>query len=521
MESIAKKLFLSGLLSLALTGLSSAQSLDFNKTENWKLVGAEIEINKIDDRQVLHIAEAPGSRMVTAKDVMLQDGIIELDIKAEGKYVGLTFRVQSDDVYEAIYFRPRNVNHKDPVFRNRTVQYIAKPGYDWFYLRDRYPGVYESDTYFKKGEWFHVKLELKGKEASVYINNEKQASLKITLINKPATGSVGVWTGNTSSGTFANMKITKYLTTDTNNAVTYTAEQNFMWETFKNRRSARKFKPDPIPEQHLITILDMARTAPTSGNQQPWKFMVIRDRDKLNELKEACIDLRMSQSRARGLTDEAEVKRARASRDEYFTNFLSAPVYVIVMTDTLSRYPSYNIYDGSLASGYLMTAARALGYGTVFSQDSVPWEVLKEVFNIPGHYERICFTPIGVPVEWPEAHGKKPLEDFIIWEKFLTGWNYTAPIVRTAIELSDDALKLYPGSYTFDEETTVVITRMDNQLGLAFSGRPVAKLYAEEQDMFFMKSAMVQVEFKRENGKISGLTFIQAGQSYEAVRKAQ
>src|ERR1019366_2299748 len=62
-----------------------------------------------------------------------------------------------------------------------------------------------------------------------------------------------------------------------------------IWNVFRTRRSVRKFKPDPIPEADIVRILDAARTPPTSGNQQPWKFLVIRDRDKISRLKEACV----------------------------------------------------------------------------------------------------------------------------------------------------------------------------------------------------------------------------------------
>jgi nitroreductase len=69
-----------------------------------------------------------------------------------------------------------------------------------------------------------------------------------------------------------------------------------------------------------------------------------------------------------------------------------------------------------MAAGYLMLAARALGYGTVFITDSVPDEITKKVLNIPDRYTRVCFTPLGVPIEWPPASKKKPLEDLVAYE---------------------------------------------------------------------------------------------------------
>lgn len=187
------------------------------------------------------------------------------------------------------------------------------------------------------------------------------------------------------------------------------------FQVVRARRSVRKFTPAPVPDDHLRQILDAARLAPTSGNQQPWKFLVVRDRAILDRLKERCIEVGLESRRARmgALTDETV-----AGVRQYYENYLSAPVYVVVLTDNESRYPAYNHWDGPLAAGYLMLAARALGYGTVFATDSIGPEVTKEVLGIPDRYTRVCITPIGVPEEWPETPEKRPLDDFIVMDHF-------------------------------------------------------------------------------------------------------
>lgn len=190
------------------------------------------------------------------------------------------------------------------------------------------------------------------------------------------------------------------------------------WEIVHSRRSVRRYKSDaPVPEEHVTKILDAARMSATSGNQQPWKFLVVRSPAKIRELKEACIAQTMEQFAQHpeyfgGRTKEVVLERATATYDGY----LSAPVYVLILTDNRSKYPDYNHYDGPLAATTLMLAARALGYGTVFLTDSIDDSITKKVFQIPDYYTRVCLTPIGVPVEWPTAPKKKPLEDFIAYE---------------------------------------------------------------------------------------------------------
>ena len=188
-----------------------------------------------------------------------------------------------------------------------------------------------------------------------------------------------------------------------------------IWDIFQKRRSVRKFKPDIVPQEDIIKIIDAARMAPTSGNQQPWKFLIVTDKDKINEMKEACIKRTVEYFKQNNQTPDS-AKKEEITR--VFDNYLSAPVYIIILTDNNSVYSSYNHWDGPLAAGYLLLAARALGYGTVFITDAIPEDVTKQIFNIPDNYTRVCITPVGIPVKWPETPKKKDLDEFIVNETF-------------------------------------------------------------------------------------------------------
>jgi nitroreductase len=193
-----------------------------------------------------------------------------------------------------------------------------------------------------------------------------------------------------------------------------TREKNNIWYVIQNRRSVRKFKPDSIPEKDIIKIIDAARMAPTSGNQQPWKFLVIRDSSKIKQMKDSCISKSLARCNNK---DPEKLKQFKLRTIQHYTDYCSAPVFIIVSTDNNSQYPNYNHWDGPLAAGYLMLAARALGYGTVFITDAIPDIVTKEVFNIPDNYTRVCITPLGIPDSWPEMPKKKSLESFIAFDK--------------------------------------------------------------------------------------------------------
>ncbi len=219
----------------------------------------------------------------------------------------------------------------------------------------------------------------------------------------------------TTSFTFISAQMDLQSQTLQGNTESMNKDNLSIWEIFQKRRSVRKFKPDAVPREEITKILDAARMAPTSGNQQPWKFLVVTNKNKINEMKEACISRTVEYFKKNNQTPDS-TKKEEITR--VYDNYLSAPVYIIVLTDNNSIYSSYNHWDGPLAAGYLLLAARALGYGTVFITDAIPENITKQIFNIPDNYTRVCITPVGIPEKWPATPKKKDLNELIVNETF-------------------------------------------------------------------------------------------------------
>jgi nitroreductase len=176
---------------------------------------------------------------------------------------------------------------------------------------------------------------------------------------------------------------------------------------FARRQTVRRYKPDPVPEAHLLQILDAARRGPTCMNQQPWTFLVIRDPAKIQAMKTRTLEL------VAKFVSADKKEAALHFTEGYFT----APVYVVVLVDTGCPCTGYaQRHDGPIAAGYLMIAARAFGYGTAYLTDGIPEQVTREVLAIPSQYQRICITPIGVPDHWPEPMPKRKLAEMVAYE---------------------------------------------------------------------------------------------------------
>ena len=191
-----------------------------------------------------------------------------------------------------------------------------------------------------------------------------------------------------------------------------------LFDVIDQRRSVRTYKPTPIPEQDLLRILDAARKAPSSGNQQPWTFLVLRDRTVIDRLRDQALEETMNLVREKLQPTPEEAEARRTAIGEYLAGFLSAPAAVIVLADREAKYPDYLVHDGPLAAANLMLAARALGYGTVYGTDAVPEAAMRKVLEIPARFAVTCIIPLGIPETWSEGPAKRDLEEMIVWDGF-------------------------------------------------------------------------------------------------------
>ncbi|WP_083350369.1 hypothetical protein [Terriglobus roseus] len=119
------------------------------------------------------------------------------------------FRVSADrSRFECLYLRPKNGRAEDQLQRNHSTQYISLPGYPWQKLRSETPGKYESYADMVAGKWIHVKIEVSGQRARLYLNGAEQPSLMVNdLKQAPAAGDIALWVGPGTVAHFANLTV--------------------------------------------------------------------------------------------------------------------------------------------------------------------------------------------------------------------------------------------------------------------------------------------------------------------------
>ncbi len=153
----------------------------------------------------------------------------------------------------------------------------------------------------------------------------------------------------------------------------------------KERRSIRKFTDKKVDKSSLEKMVEVARYAPTANNVQPWDFIVVTDKNKLNKIT--------------NLIDQGK----------------DFPACIVVFTDKVK----HALEDGANASTYLLLAAKALGLGTCWIAGyNKPFaNELKSTLAVPEDKILISIISIGHPNENPKPE-KKELETTIHWENY-------------------------------------------------------------------------------------------------------
>jgi hypothetical protein len=148
-----------------------------------------------------------------------QDGVIEADIALKSSmppgvrfpgFIGIGFRVRPDaSHFELFYIRPGNSDAPDQLMRNHAVQYSSEPDYGWYRLRREWPSVYESHAELAKETWTHLRIEVAGRSAKLYLNGSAKPSLVVDgLKGEDLHGAIGLWSFTGEEAYFSDVRIT-------------------------------------------------------------------------------------------------------------------------------------------------------------------------------------------------------------------------------------------------------------------------------------------------------------------------
>lgn len=190
-----------------LNGLASGQG--------WKIENRSAQTVEKNGKKAVQFDGREGDGLAWIPGLTFANGEIECDIlgrsqPVQGSFVGIVFRLQDAKTFDAVYFRPFNFRSPDPERRAHSVQYVSHPDWTWNRLRGERTGQYEKaiEPAPDGDQWTHLRVVVQKPKVEVYVNGASTPSLVINELSPRTGGSVGLFLGNGSPGSFANLKIT-------------------------------------------------------------------------------------------------------------------------------------------------------------------------------------------------------------------------------------------------------------------------------------------------------------------------
>lgn len=154
------------------------------------------------------------------------------------------------------------------------------------------------------------------------------------------------------------------------NNISESQKADIVLENIFARKSVRKFTSEPVSDKQVETLLRAAMAAPSAMNGQPWRFVVVNDKDKLASMA-------------------GQLPYARLD---------TAPMAIVVCGD-LSGYKKFWTDDCSAATENLLLAAEAMGLGAVWTaaSDEERSGIVREALGLPENIHPLCIVPVGHP----------------------------------------------------------------------------------------------------------------------------
>jgi nitroreductase len=168
----------------------------------------------------------------------------------------------------------------------------------------------------------------------------------------------------------------------------------------RRRYSVRAYRPDPVPDDLLASVLEAGRIAPTAANRQPFRIVVVHTAGR-----------------------EAELRRVY-DRDW----FVGAPLVLCVVavrgeawSRTMYDGRSHADVDAAIVMDHLVLAAADAGLGTCWIASFDP-AAAREILGVPDEAEPMLFTPLGFPADTPDASPRhaqrRSLDELVRWERW-------------------------------------------------------------------------------------------------------
>jgi len=196
-------------------------------------------------------------------------------------------------------------------------------------------------------------------------------------------------------------------------------------EAIEQRRSIRKFKPDPVFDSILFELLDAARRAPSGSNAQPWRFKIVRDVNTKGRLAKAaydqsfiaeapvvivcCADTKgYLEGMVSGLQDLGKIG---AIEDRIVQIIIDRNN--IMKTMNLDQFGQRIAFNVAIAVEHIVLRALDFGLGTCWVR-LIDEQAIRTIFGWDDSISVVALLPLGYPDESPAQRKRRTIEEIII-----------------------------------------------------------------------------------------------------------
>jgi nitroreductase len=170
------------------------------------------------------------------------------------------------------------------------------------------------------------------------------------------------------------------------------------------RRSIRKYLDRPVEVDLVKDIIHESTLAPSAGNEQPWKFIIVHHAPVLHRISEDCKKTLLA--RIARSPDDYAGKYQHMLRNPSFNIFYNAPCLVMILGE---RDVKNLLLDCTLAASYFMMSAAAKGLGTCwinFARELTNPALLDQI-GVPENHTIVAPIIIGYPATEPSVPARK------------------------------------------------------------------------------------------------------------------
>lgn len=189
-----------------------------------------------------------------------------------------------------------------------------------------------------------------------------------------------------------------------------------MNDVFRNifaRRSVRDFLPESVPDHVIRELIAAGTYAPSAVNKQPWRFLVVKDRELMKKLSDKAKELWIAKDMS--AANPEIIKLANMVSSPGFNIFYNAPLLIMVFAHPDAFSPQI---DCALAAENMMLAARSLGIGSCWIGLASPLGQVPAVMSelgVPEDYKLISSLIFGLPAKLNQRAPKRDENVILNW----------------------------------------------------------------------------------------------------------